>query len=216
MIFFSLIIPDHSCLQRHLPDMLCSAPLRSASRKMCVATSLTSTRLAAVRKGACATQVRHIHVEKRMDEKGIVLPPAPKPAANYNITCRANGNMLYISGHLPLQNDGTLMTGCAGADGIDVDQGYAAARQCGLNIVATLKNHLGDLDRVKQVVKVFGIVNSATDFKLQHKIMDGCSDVIMDIFDKPVGYHARSAIGTNTLPLDTLVEVEAIVQIKED
>ena len=108
------------------------------------------------------------------------------------------------------------MTGCAGADGIDVDQGYAAARQCGLNIVATLKNHLGDLDRVKQVVKVFGIVNSATDFKLQHKIMDGCSDVIMDIFDKPVGYHARSAIGTNTLPLDTLVEVEAIVQIKED
>ena len=64
--------------------------------------------------------------------------------------------------------------------------------------------------------QVFGIVNSSTDFKFHHKIMDGCSDVIMDVFDKPVGYHARSAIGTNTLPLDTLVEVEAIVQIKPE
>jgi len=157
-----------------------------------------------------------VHVEKNMEEKGITLPPAPKPAANYNITCRANGNMLYVSGHLPLQDDGTLMTGCAGTDGVDVAQGYVAARQCGLNIVATLQRELGDLDRVAQVVKVFGIVNSSTDFKLHHKIMDGCSDVIMEIFDKPVGYHARSAIGTNTLPLNTLVEVEAIVQIKED
>lgn len=89
-----------------------------------------------------------------MEAKGIVLPPAPKPAANYNITCQANGNMLYISGHLPLLDDGTLMTGTAGKDGVDIEHGYKAARQCGLNIVATLKNHLGDLDRVEQVVKV--------------------------------------------------------------
>lgn len=89
-----------------------------------------------------------------MEAKGIVLPPAPKPAANYNITCQANGNMLYISGHLPLLDDGTLMTGTAGKDGVDIEHGYKAARQCGLNIVATLKNHLGDLDRVEQIVKV--------------------------------------------------------------
>jgi len=99
-------------------------------------------------------QRRFVHVEKAMADKGIVLPPAPKPAANYNITCHASGNMLYVSGHLPLLDDGTLMTGTAGKDGVDIDHGYKAARQCGLNIVATLKNHLGDLDRVEQVVKV--------------------------------------------------------------
>mmetsp|Transcript_3846 Transcript_3846/g.8293 ORF Transcript_3846/g.8293 Transcript_3846/m.8293 type:complete len:198 (-) Transcript_3846:64-657(-) len=162
------------------------------------------------------TSTRSVHVEKNMEAKGIVLPPPPKPAANYNLTCHASGNMLYVSGHLPLLDDGTLITGTAGEDGVDIEEGYKAARQCGLNIVSTLKNTLGDLDRVEKVVKVFGIVNSATDFKFHHKIMDGCSDVMMEVFDKDVGYHSRSAIGTNTLPLDTLVEVEAIVQIKPE
>jgi enamine deaminase RidA (YjgF/YER057c/UK114 family) len=124
--------------------------------------------------------------------------------------------MLYISGHLPITAEGKLCTGRVGPDsgGRTIREGYDAARHCGLNIISTLKNELGDLDRVEQVVKVFGIVNSTTDFNEQHLVMDGCSDVFMEIFGKPVGYHARSAIGTSTLPLDMVVEVEAIVQIR--
>lgn len=106
------------------------------------------------------------------------------------------------------------MTGRIGEDGRDKAYGYEAARNCGLNIISTLKEHVGDLDRVEQIVKVFGIVQSTNDFKEQHLVMDGCSDVIMEVFGKPVGYHARSAIGTNTLPVDISVEVEAVVQIK--
>ena len=82
--------------------------------------------------------------------------------------------------------------------------------------MSTLKEQLGDLDKIEKVVKVFGIVQSTTDFKSQHLVMDGCSDVIMEIFGQDVGYHARSAIGTSTLPLDISVEVEAVVQLKEE
>mmetsp|Transcript_9280 Transcript_9280/g.14276 ORF Transcript_9280/g.14276 Transcript_9280/m.14276 type:complete len:179 (-) Transcript_9280:33-569(-) len=159
---------------------------------------------------------RLIHIEKRIEELGITLPPAPSPKANYNIICHASGNMMYISGHLPLKADGSLIVGRIGpdSDGNTIEHGYEAARHAGLNLVSTMKEQLGDLDKVEQVVKVFGIVNSTEDFKSQHLVMDGCSDVIMEIFGKPVGYHARSAIGTNTLPLDMSVEIEAIVQVK--
>lgn len=124
---------------------------------------------------------------------------------------------MYISGHLPVQADGSMLTGRIGPEsgGQSLEHGYQAARHAGLNIVSTLKKQLGDLDRVKQIVKVFGIVQSTNDFKEQHKVMDGCSDLMMEVFEKPVGYHARSAIGTSTLPLDISVEVEAIVEIKE-
>lgn len=159
---------------------------------------------------------RMVHIEKRIQELGIALPPPSTPRANYNIVCHASGNMLFVSGHVPNNLEGKLLTGRIGADGQPLEHGYEAARWCGLNIISTLKDQLGDLDRVEQVVKVFGIVNSTVDFKEQHLVMDGCSDVIMEVFGKPVGYHARSAIGTNTLPLDMSVEVEAIVQLKPE
>ena len=101
--------------------------------------------------------VRMVHIEKRLDDLGIVLPPAPTPKANYNIVCHANGNMLYISGHLPIKLDGTLITGRIGPEasgGKSIPHGYEAARHAGLNIISTLKQQLGDLDRVEQVVKV--------------------------------------------------------------
>lgn len=163
-------------------------------------------------------QRRSVHVEKRLEELGITLPAAPAPKANYNIVCHAPGDVLYVSGHLPVTADGDLRTGAVGPDtgGRTVEEGYEAARHCGLNIISTLKEQLGDLDRVEQVIKMFGIVNSHTDFKHQHLVMDGCSDVIMEVFEKPVGYHARSAIGTSTLPLDMIVEVEAIVKVKPE
>jgi enamine deaminase RidA (YjgF/YER057c/UK114 family) len=124
--------------------------------------------------------------------------------------------MLYISGHLPFMEDGkTLLTGKIDGVERDVEYGYKAARYAGLNIVSTLKQTLGDLDRVEQIVKVFGIVQSTDDFKSQHLVMDGCSDLMMDVFGKEKGYHARSAIGTSTLPIDISVEIEAIVQIKD-
>ncbi|KAG7344868.1 translation initiation inhibitor [Nitzschia inconspicua] len=162
------------------------------------------------------TQRRMVHVEKHIESLGITLPPAAAPRANYNIVCQASGNMLYVSGHLPFQADGTLMTGRIDGKERDVDYGYQAARWAGLNIVATLQEQLGDLDRIEKIVKVFGIVQSSDDFKSQHLVMDGCSDVLMEIFGKEVGYHARSAIGTSTLPLDISVEVEAVVQLKPE
>lgn len=101
-------------------------------------------------------QCRLVHVEKKLEELGIELPPAPTPKANYNIICHASGNILYISGHLPLQPDGTLLTGRIGpeSDGKTIAHGYEAARHAGLNIISTLKEQLGDLDRVQQIVKV--------------------------------------------------------------
>jgi enamine deaminase RidA (YjgF/YER057c/UK114 family) len=89
-----------------------------------------------------------------LEELGIELPLPSSPRANYNIVCHASGDMMYVSGHLPFKNDGTLMTGRIGENGFDKDYGYEAARNAGLNIIATLKEELGDLDRVKQVVKV--------------------------------------------------------------
>ena len=155
-----------------------------------------------------------VHTEKRMAEAGITLSPAPpKAAANY-APCQRTGNLLYLSGHLPLKEDGNLMTGQIGPT--DVEYGYQAARQVGLNIIATLKEELGgDLDRVDQIVKLFGIVQSTDDFHEQHKVINGCSDLMMEVFGKERGLHARSAIGTNALPLNLSVEIEAIVRIKD-
>jgi enamine deaminase RidA (YjgF/YER057c/UK114 family) len=174
-------------------------------------------RLLRPRHGPAGTTCRFVHVEARLTELGIVLPRPAGARANYNVVCHASGDMLYVSGHLPFQLDGTLLTGKIGEAGRDVEYGYQAARWAGLNIISTLQHKLdGDLDRVVQVVKVFGIVQSTTDFKSQHLVMDGCSDVMMEVFGTKVGYHARSAIGTSTLPLDISVEVEAVVQIRPE
>lgn len=122
---------------------------------------------------------------------------------------------MFLSGHLPLLNDGSLITGKVGANGKDVEYGYNAARQVALNLISTIQKELGDLDQVEKIVKLFGIVQSADDFHEQHKVMNGCSDVFVQVFGQERGLHARSAIGTNALPLDISVEVEAIVRVKD-
>jgi len=154
-----------------------------------------------------------VQTEKRIEELGIELPPPPKAAANYQ-PVQKSGNLLFLSGHLPLKNDGSLITGKIGCDGNTMEDGQVAARQVALNLIATLKQELGDLDRVDKIVKLFGIVQSADDFHEQHKVMNGCSDTFIEVFGKEKGVHARSAIGTNALPLGISVEIEAIVQIK--
>ena len=102
-----------------------------------------------------APQRAALHIEQRLAEQNITLPTAPTPKANYNIVCHAPNNMLYISGHLPVNADGTLWTGRIGPGGQSVQHGYDAARQAGLNIISTLQEQLGDLDRVQQIVKVY-------------------------------------------------------------
>mmetsp|Transcript_10285 Transcript_10285/g.22128 ORF Transcript_10285/g.22128 Transcript_10285/m.22128 type:complete len:206 (+) Transcript_10285:144-761(+) len=205
--------------------MIRSAATHLTRRLAASSSSLASSSAAPISNRSLAPAIakqtaRSIHIEKKIEQLGIELPPAPLPKANYNIVCLPPGEetTMYVSGHLPIKADGTLITGTLGPDhgGMTVEEGYDAARHCALNIIATLKSQLGDLDRVEQVVKVFGIVNSHTEFKHQHLVMDGCSDLIMEVFDKPVGYHARSAIGTNTLPLNAPVEVEAIVKIRPE
>jgi len=107
-----------------------------------------------------------------------------------------------------------MITGVVGPGALTLEQGQEAARWCGLNLIATIQDQLGgDLDRVEKIVKLFGIVSSTLDFKEQHLVMNGASDVMMEVFGER-GYHARSAIGTSTLPLDIAVEVEAVVKVK--
>ena len=161
-------------------------------------------------------QRRSVHVERKLEEKGITLPKPAGPRANYSPVMKV-GDMMYVSGHLPFDTDGNLMTGRIGdTPELDLDHGYNAARLCGLNLISTIQANLdGDLDRVVKVVKLFGIVQSNEKFKSQHLVMDGCSDVMMEVFGEEVGLHARSAIGTSTLPLNMSVEVEAIVQVRD-
>lgn len=116
-------------------------------------------------------QIIKMSVEKRLEDLGIKLPPAPKAAANYAPVLR-QGDMLYLSGHLPMKEDGSLMTGRLG-EGKDVEFGYSAARQVGLNLLSSLTEELGSLDHVEQIVKLFGIVQSTNEFHDQHKVVNG-------------------------------------------
>ena len=164
--------------------------------------------------GVDSQRLQQLHTAAKIKLLGITLPPPGGPKANYNIVCWESPTTLYMSGHLPIRVDGSLVTGSIGPGGLTLEQGQEAARWCGLNLIATLQDQLGgDLDRVEKVVKLFGIVSSKQEFKQQHLVLNGCSDVMMAVFEDR-GYHARSAIGTNTLPLDAAVEVEALVKIK--
>ena len=145
------------------------------------------------------------------------LPPPGAPKANYRLVHR-DGDLLYLSGHLPARMDGSLITGKLGGSdgGLSVEEGYEAARWAALNLASSIKEELGgDLSRVVKVVKLFGIVQSSDSFHEQHLVCNGASDVFSEIFGSSIGgEHARSAIGTNSLPLDVAVEVEAIVRVR--
>ena len=157
---------------------------------------------------------RSVHTEAKLKSLGIVLPPPGGPKANYNIVCWESPTTLYMSGHLPIGLDGKMHTGSIGPGGLTLEEGQEAAKWCALNLIATMQDQLGgDLDRVEKVVKLFGIVSSKQEFKEQHLVLNGCSDMMMAVFEDR-GYHARSAIGTNTLPLDVAVEIEAIIKVK--
>jgi enamine deaminase RidA (YjgF/YER057c/UK114 family) len=152
--------------------------------------------------------------ESRFTELNLVLPPAPEPKGVYTPMLR-DGCHIYISGHLPINSDGTLHRGKIGQD-IDMEEGKLAARQVGLTILATLIANLGSLNRIKRVIKVFGMVNATTDFEKQPYIINGCSELFVDVFGRENGIGVRSAVGVGSLPENVPVEIEAIFELNEE
>jgi len=150
--------------------------------------------------------------ETRLKEKGIVLAAPGKPVANYVNVVRV-GNLLFLAGKGPTKPDGTNITGKVGKD-LTIEQGYEAARLTAVNHLAVLKAELGSLNKIKRIVKVLGMVNCTEDFKDQPKVINGYSDLMVEIFgDK--GKHARSAVGMYALPMNIAVEVEVIVEVED-
>jgi len=140
-----------------------------------------------------------------------VLPIAPKPVGVYKPVIII-GNLVYVSGHGPFNEDGSLIIGRVGAD-LDVDKGKAAARQTGLAILASLREALGSLDKIDRVIKVLGMVNCTPEFQKHPQVINGCSELFADIWGPENGVGARSAVGMNSLPNSIAVEIEAIFSL---
>ena len=149
-----------------------------------------------------------MQIEQRLADLGITLPEPASPVATY-VRYVQTGNLLYISGTGP---DMSLPRGKVGAE-LTVEQGIEAARSVGLSLIATIKQALGDLDRVVRMVKLLGMVNSAPDFAEQPKVINGCSDLLVEVFGE-AGRHARSAVGMGALPSGISVEIELIVEVR--
>lgn len=149
--------------------------------------------------------------ETRLAQLQVTLPPAPKPVAVYKPLV-IFGNAIYVSGHGPVRADRSLITGVVGRD-LSLDEGKAAARQVGLAILATLRDQLGSLDRVKRVIKTLGMVNSAPDFLEHPKVINGCSELFAEIWGPDLGVGARSAVGMGPLPGNIPVEIEVIFEL---
>ena len=150
--------------------------------------------------------------EERLKEKGIVLTTPSAPVANYVNAVRV-GNLLYLAGKGPAKPDGSYVTGKVGKD-LTIEQGYEAARLTAISHLSVLKAELGDLNKVKRIIKVLGMVNCTGDFKDQPKVINGYSDLMVEIFGEK-GKHARSAVGMYALPMNIAVEVEVIVEIED-
>ncbi|KAA1261251.1 Endoribonuclease L-PSP [Rubripirellula obstinata] len=151
--------------------------------------------------------------ETRLKELDITLPAAPKVLGLYRPMVVAGG-MAYLSGHGPLKEDGSLVTGRLGLD-MDVESGYDAARLTGLAMLSTLKANLGSLDKAGRLVKLFGLVRCTDTFVDQPAVINGCSELFRDVFGDDFGVAARSAVGANSLPAGMAVEIEAIFEIAE-
>ena len=149
--------------------------------------------------------------QARIAELGLILPPLNKPIGNY-VPFRIGGNILYLSGVGPRKADGAMTTGKVGA-GVSIEKGYEAARDCGLQLLRNMEVALGSLDRVDTILKVLGMVNAAPDFSDHPKVINGCTDLFVEVFGDN-GRPARSAVGMGSLPGDISVEIEAIVLLR--
>jgi len=150
-------------------------------------------------------------IKDRLTELGITLETIPEPMGNYVHAVRT-GNLLFLSGKGPRKAEGGVSTGKVGSD-VTLEQGYQDARSVGITLLAVMENELGSLDNVTRIVKVLGMVNSAPDFTDHPKVINGCSDLFVEVFgDK--GRHARSAVGLAALPSNITVEIEVIVEVE--
>ena len=152
--------------------------------------------------------------EARFQSLNLILPPAPKPVAVYRPVLVHNG-LAYVSGHGPLRPDKSLITGRVGAE-LNLAEGKAAARQVGLAMLATLRAHFGTLDRIDRVVKLLGMVNSAPDFLEHPQVINGCSELFVEVFGEDHGIGTRSAVGMGPLPGNIAVEIEGTFALRPE
>ena len=152
--------------------------------------------------------------DARIAELGLTLPSAATESPSRVATVRT-GSLLYTSGHGPtVRADGSTLSGKVGTD-LTLEQGYEAGRLTGLAILGTVREALGSLDRVTRVVKVLGMVNCAPGMNQTSRVVDGCSDLFVEVFGPEIGRHARSAVGVFELPLDFPVEIEVILEVRD-
>jgi enamine deaminase RidA (YjgF/YER057c/UK114 family) len=152
-----------------------------------------------------------VDYDKKLKELGIELIPPTKPIANYVKAVRT-GNLIFLAGHGPTKADGSNITGKVGKD-ITLEQGAEAARVTAISLLSTLKNEVGDLKKVKRIVKVNGWVNCNSEFTDHPKVINGCSDLLVAVFGEK-GKHARAALGANALPMGIAVEIEMVVEVE--
>ena len=150
-------------------------------------------------------------VEEKLKELGLELPPPATPMANYVPAVRS-GNLVFLSGHGPVEKD-RIIRGKVGRD-LTVEEGYQAARIVAIGLLGSLKGVVGNLDKVRRIVKLLGMVNCGPDFTEQPQVVNGASDLMVEVFGEK-GRHARSAVGMNALPVDIAVEIEMIAEVED-
>ncbi|GAC1595959.1 MAG: RidA family protein [Ginsengibacter sp.] len=149
--------------------------------------------------------------DDNFEKTGLILPPAPTPLGVYKPSLIV-GNLIYVSGHGPMQVDGSKIIGRVG-DNMDIEDGKLAARQVGLSILSTLKNTLGSFEKIKRVIKVLGMVSCTSDFERHPYVINGCSELFSEVWGNDNGVGVRSAIGVFALPEGIPVEIEAVFEL---
>ena len=151
------------------------------------------------------------NIEKKLAEMGLTLPTIPASKGIYK-SCLTIGNLVYVSGHVSIQTEGVYITGKLGQE-LNEEQGKIAARQCGLAMLVSLKKHLGDLDKIKRVVKLLGMVNCTPTYEKHPIVINGCSQLYSDLWGEDNGRGVRSAVGMGSLPNNVAVEIEGIFEV---
>jgi enamine deaminase RidA (YjgF/YER057c/UK114 family) len=157
-----------------------------------------------------SSKAKDYNPEQKLEELGIQLSTPSSPVANYVNTVKT-GNLIFISGKGPLKKDGNYVLGKLG-ENLTLEQGYEAARLTAINLISTLKASIGDLSKVKRIVRVTGMVNATSDFTDHPKVVNGCSDLLVEVFGDN-GKHTRAAVGMNSLPLNIAVEIDMVVEV---
>jgi enamine deaminase RidA (YjgF/YER057c/UK114 family) len=184
--------------------------MRGFTRRSALTAALAaSATMSAVHRGSAQTGTAG-SAEQRLRERGIELPKSMAPVANYVPAVRT-GNLIFLAGMGPLKPDGTLASGKVGKD-VTVEEAYQHARLTGLQLLAAVRGAMGSLDSVTRVVKVFGMVNAVPEFTDHPKVINGCSDLFVEVFGDR-GRHARSAVGMGSLPFGISVEIEAVFEV---